>query len=265
MDFYKLIEDNPWIVNIIYSIVAVVAGLIIYMIVNKMFFNIVEDNLKILSNKKSKTFFKLVKSINRYIFMIIMLLVILNINGVDISSLVAGVGIISIIIGFAIQDALKDIIKGFDIIADSYYQVGDVITFENYTGKVLAIGIKTTKIEELYSRNVISLSNRNIEKVEVVSHMINIDIPLSYELKTKDAEAAIEYIMDKIRKIDEVEKVEYKGVTALGESSIKYQVKVFCPPVLKDQIRKDSLTCVVKGLEEKNIAIPYNQLDIHNK
>jgi small conductance mechanosensitive channel len=265
MNFYKMIEDNPWIVNIIYSVVAVIAGFIIYMIINKIFFNIIEDNLKILSNKKSKTFFRLVKSINRYIFMIIMLLVILNINGVDISSLLAGVGIISIIIGFAIQDALKDIIKGFDIIADSYYQVGDVITFENYTGKVLAIGIKTTKIEELYSRNVISLSNRNIEKVEVVSHMINIDIPLSYELKTKDAEEAIEYIMNKIRKIDKVENVEYKGVTALGESNIKYQVKVFCPPVLKDQIRKDSLTCVVKGLEEKNIAIPYNQLDIHQK
>ncbi len=265
MNLYKMIEDNPWIVNIIYSIVAIIAGIIIYMIVNKMFFNILEDNLKILSNKKSKTFFKLIKSVNRYIFIIIMLLVILNINGVNISSLIAGVGIISIIIGFAIQDALKDIIKGFDIIADSYYQVGDVIKFENYTGKVLTIGIKTTKIEELYSRNIISLSNRNIEKVEVVSHMINIEIPLSYELKTKDAETAIEYIMDKIRKIDKVEKVEYKGVTELSESNIKYQIKVFCPPVLKDQIRKDSLTCVVKGLEEKNIAIPYNQLDIHNK
>lgn len=266
MDISKIFEENPWVEKLLYSLIAVIIGIIIYLIVNKIFTDKIENNkIKIFSGKKSKTYLKLLKSINKYIFLIILLLVILKIYGVNISSLVAGVGIIGIIIGFAIQDALKDIIKGFDIVTDSYYQVGDVITFENYTGKVLSIGIKTTKIEDLYTKNIISISNRNIEKVEVISHMININIPLSYELKAKDAEATIEYVMNKIRKLEKVEKVEYKGVNSLESSCIFYQIKVYCPPIIKDQIRKDSLTCVVKGLEEKNISIPYNQLDIHQK
>lgn len=266
MDISKIFEENPWLEKLLYSLIAVIIGIIIYLIVNKIFTDKIENNkIKIFSGKKSKTYLKLLKSINKYIFLIILLLVILKIYGVNISSLVAGVGIIGIIIGFAIQDALKDIIKGFDIVTDSYYQVGDVITFENYTGKVLSIGIKTTKIEDLYTKNIISISNRNIEKVEVISHMININIPLSYELKTKDAEDTIEYIMNKIRKLEKVEKVEYKGVNSLESSCIFYQIKVYCPPIIKDQIRKNSLTCIVKGLEEKNISIPYNQLDIHQK
>ena len=115
-------------------------------------------------------------------------MIILNIYDVDVTSLATGVGVAGIIFGFAIQDALKDIIKGIDIISDSYYRVGDIIRTNGYTGKVLAIGIKTTRIEDIYEKNIVSISNRNIEKVEVLSHMINIDIPLPYELKVTPAE-----------------------------------------------------------------------------
>ena len=143
----------------------------------------------------------------------------LKINGVNITAMVAGAGIFGIIFGFTIQDALKDVIKGFDIIADSYYKVGDVIRVDKYTGVVLAIGIKTTKLEDIYEKNIVSISNRNIEKVEVLSHMINIDIPLPYELTLKDAEKTIKYIASEIKKIEKVENVEYRGVNDFADYS----------------------------------------------
>ena len=179
--------------------------------------------------------------------------------------MVTGVGIIGIIFGFAIQDALKDIVKGIDIIADSYYRVGDIIRVDNYTGKVLAIGIKTTKLEDIYEKNIVSISNRNIEKVEVISHMINIDIPLPYDLKLSEATNVINYIVDNIKRIDKVENVEYRGVNSFADSSIKYQIKVYCNPIDKVQTRRDALTCILRCLEERGISIPFNQLDIHQK
>ena len=266
MNLGELIDKNPWILNIIYSLIAIIVAIVLYLIVTKYIISKLESRVfKKLKGSKSNTYVKMFKSINRYLFFIILIFALLKINGVNITSMVTGVGIIGIVFGFAIQDALKDVIKGLDIIADSYYQVGDVVRIDKYTGKVLAIGIKTTKLEDIFEKNIVSISNRNIEKVEVLSHMINIDIPLPYELKLKDAESLIKNITKKIEKIETVEYVEYRGVNDFADSSIKYQIKVYCPPIDKVQTRRDSLTCILRCLEEKDIHIPFNQIDIHQK
>ena len=177
MEFIKKMFESISKYNLIHSIVIIVVSIIIY---NALIFLITKisekGTKKLLNTKRGKTYIKLVKSIIRYIFIIITLLVLLQANGINVSSMLAGVGIISVIIGFAVQDALKDIIKGFDIISDDYYQVGDVIKYGDIEGKVISVGIKTTKIEDIRSFNLISISNRNIEQVEVVSHLINIDV-----------------------------------------------------------------------------------------
>ena len=266
MDFEKLVDDNPWILNVINSLITILIAIIVYLIISKFFINKFEKTYhKRIKSKKSDTYIKLFKSVIRYLFIFVSLFIILKINGVNITAMATGVGVFGIIFGFAIQDALKDVIKGFDIITDSYYQVGDIVRIDKYTGKVLAIGIKTTKLEDIFEKNIVSISNRNIEKVEVLSHMINIDIPLPYDLSLKEAESTIKYITNQISKIEKVESVEYRGVNEFADSSIKYQIKVYCPPIDKVQTRRDSLTCILRCLEEKNISIPFTQIDIHEK
>ena len=264
MDFAKLVEDNLWVHRAFYSVIAIIIAIIIYEVFTKLIFKRISGN-KLFSGKKYYTYVKLLRSVTRYLFIIILIFVLLKINGVNIASIVTGVGVLGIIFGFAIQDALKDIIKGFDIITDSYYHVGDVIKFEGYTGVVLAIGLKTTRIEDIYQKNIVSISNRNIEKVEVLSHMINIDLPLPYDLKLSEAKSAIECIVENIEKLDKVEKVEFCGVNEFADSSIKYQIKVYCPPVDRLQTRRDALTCILDCLETRDIHIPFNQLDVHQK
>ena len=58
------------------------------------------------------------------IFYIIATLFVLQLLGFNVSSVIAGVGIVSAIVGLSLQDALKDIIMGFNIIIDSYFSVG---------------------------------------------------------------------------------------------------------------------------------------------
>ena len=207
----------------------------------------------------------MIKSITRYIIILCSVLVILQIFGINITGVFAGVGIVSIIIGFAVQDALKDIIKGFDIISDSYYHVGDVIKYGDITGKVLQVGLKTTKIEDIYTLNKISISNRNIELVEVESTLINIDVPMPYEVKLASAEKIIDEMVIEIKKLKDVTNAEYRGVNLFNASSIDYQIKVYTKPTLKVQIRRDSLRCVLSILEKHNLAVPYQQIDVHNK
>jgi len=252
--------NNIWFQRGIWTVVVIVIGLIIYTLISSLAINKLEKRL---SSKKSKTYTRMFRSIVRYVIIILVLLIILQIYGVDISGMMAGVGILSIILGFAIQDALKDIIKGIDILSDSYYQVGDIIKFQDITGKVLAIGLKTTKLEDIYTFNKVSLANRNIEKVEIVSNLINIDIPLPYEMKVVDAEKVIEEIVKDIEKQDNITKVEYRGINLLDESSINYQIKVYCDPSNKIQVRRDCLRYIMVCLNKHNISVPYKQIDIH--
>ena len=150
MNFGDFLNENQWIVNILISIGVVVVSMIIYSIISRLLAKRVDNiNKKFSSTKKSGTYFKLFKSINRYLYILIIIFILLRINGINITAMVTGVGVIGIVFGFAIQDALKDVIKGFDIITDSYYQVGDVVRIDKYTGRVLSIGIKTTKLEDI--------------------------------------------------------------------------------------------------------------------
>lgn len=256
--------NKVWHTDILNSIIVILISLILYKAIAYVFFK-GKNNEKVFKSKKTKTYLRMLKSILRYVFFAITILILLQINGVNVSSMLAGVGIISIIVGFAVQDVLKDIIKGFDILSDQYFQVGDVIKYNGIEAKVISIGLKTTKAEDVRSFNIISISNRNIEQVEVLSNSIDVFVPMPYELSVKKAEEAVELILEKISGLENVDSCSYKGVNELAESSINYQVNVRCKPELKVQMRRNILRCVLLALEEKGIEVPYKQIDIHQK
>lgn len=198
-------------------------------------------------------------------FIILTILVLLQINGIDVSSMIAGVGIVSVILGLAVQDALKDIIRGLSILSENYFAVGDVVTYNDITGKVLELGLKTTKIKDISTNNIISIANRNIEQIQMVSDSLFISFPMPYELPIDKAEKVISKIITSIKETPYIEDAEYKGVSDLADSGIKYLLKITCSPEVRLQARRDTLRCILKVLDKNNIKIPYNQIDIHQK
>ena len=265
MDAIEQLINNVWVQRLFWSFIVIIATIFIYVVISRILSAKEKRNSKIFSSKKNRTYLRMLKNTLGYALLIIAVLLILQIFGVDTSSMLAGVGIIGLIIGFAIQDALKDIIKGFDIISDNYYNVGDVITFGDVTGKVLSVGLKTTKIQEIVSGDTISIANRNIDQVEIVAGNIFINIPLPYELPITKAESVLDEIIQNIKQNPNVTESSYLGLNDLASSSLNYLIKVSCDPVLKLQTRRDALGTIVKTLESHKISIPYNQLDLHTK
>lgn len=252
--------------SIFNSIAVVIISFIIYKTITSILVKSGEkDVFKGIKSNKSKTYLKMLKSIIRYTFLIITIFVLLEINGINVGSMLAGVGIVSVILGFAVQDVLKDIIKGIDIISDKYFQVGDVVKYKEIEGKVISIGIKTTKIETLKDSNIISISNRNIEQVEVDSNLIYINIPMPYEVSVEKAEIAINDIILAVAQNNNVKDCKYKGVNELADSSINYLLEVNCNPIYKLQVRRDALRTILLELGKNGIEVPYKQIDIHQK
>lgn len=266
MDEVKAFFDNIKQLHIVNSIIIILVSIVIYKgIVYFLSKSEKRNKLNLIDGKKRVTYLKLTRSLIRYIFIIITILILLQINGVDVSSVLAGVGILGVVFGLAIQDWLKDIIRGSSILTDSYFSVGDIVKYKEIEGKVLVIGLKTTKIQDLKTNNVISIANRNIEEVELVSNLIYINIPMPYETTVNEAEKVIEDVISNINNNNNVEECKYKGVNELADSSIKYLIEVTCNPLYKLQVKRDALRSVLLGMKDNNIEVPYNQIDVHSK
>ena len=265
-DTVESLFHNIWLERIFWSAITIAISILIYFIISKIISVKEHKNSKIFSEKKNKTFLRMLRNITGYVLAILTVLAVLQIFGVDTSSMLAGVGVIGLIIGFAIQDALKDIIKGFDIISDNYYRVGDYIKYNDIEfGKVLSIGLKTTKIEDIMTGSIVSIANRNIDQVAVISGDIYLTIPLPYEISIEKAESVLAEAMKIVAKNPDIKTAESHGFSKLGDSSMNYFVSVTCEPANKLRIRRFVLRTIVTTLESHKIHIPYPQLDVHSK
>ena len=265
MDTIKNIIENVWVQRGIWSLIVVLFSGLIYFAISRFLTRKEKANTKIMSQKKNKTFIRMLKSIIGYILAIITVLMVLQIYGVDVTSMLAGVGIASIIIGFALQDALKDIFRGFDIVTDGYYEIGDIIKFGDNTGQVLSISLRTTKMQDINTGNIVSIANRNIDQVEVVSGDIYLTIPMPYEYTIEESEKILKEAVTKLKKQANINDANLYGFTSIGDSALNYLVYVNCDPTLKLGVRRQALRTIVTTLEGHKVHIPYPQLDVHSK
>ena len=218
--------------------------------------------LPFFQSNRPKTFILMFTSFIRFLFIFVGIVALLDIYGIDMKSVMASVGVIGIIIGFAIQDALKDIVKGIDIITENYYHVGDVIEVNHEVGVVKRIGIKTTIIQDIDTQNMISIANRNIQMVKVVSTQLNIDIPMPYELSLSKAEMISNEIVEICLKMEEVHSCEYLGIQEYKDSCANYRLRIHCDIPTKFQTRRQVLRTIVEVLEKYDIKIPYQKIEI---
>ena len=253
--------------EIIISLIVILIGLLVYAFSKRIINKILEktkSNNKI--TKKKKTYIKLFDSIIKYIILIAVLIIVLQINGINVTSIIAGLGLVSVIAGLALQDALKDVIMGVNIIIDNYYSVGDVLKLDDAEGKVMEIGLKTTKLLDINNGNVLVIANREINKALSMSTQFDIDIPLPYEEKIEDMEKIIAEMLVSISKLPNVKNVEYRGVKEFADSAIMYKIRIYGTKVeTNPQLKRDANRVIKFELDKNNISIPYTQIDVHQK
>ncbi len=101
----------------------------------------------------------------RALLMIVLLLLCLNNLGIDITALVAGLGIGGVAVALAVQNILSDLFASLTIVMDKPFVIGDLISLGEWQGTVDHIGLKTTRVrsvsgEQLVFSNSDLLSSR---------------------------------------------------------------------------------------------------------
>ena len=220
------------------------------------------------SDKRRLIMLSLIKNIIKYAIGVFVLLAILEVYHVDTTKIIASLGILGAVIGLAFQDIIKDLIAGFFILFDNQYSVGDYVEINGFTGEVIAIGMKTTKIKA-YTGEVKIISNSSFHEITNYNMALTkllVDIPVSYTTDIDKLESVLEKIKPDINKIENVKnEAELLGVTQMTDSAIMYRIAVDCAPYTHIAIRRKILKLVKQTLDKNKIEIPYSKLDVYIK
>jgi small-conductance mechanosensitive channel len=101
-----------------------------------------------------------------FIFSMAVLAVLDNVPGVDITTLITGMGIGGIAIALALQNILGDLFASLSISFDRPFAIGDFIIVDDYLGAVEHIGLKTTRIRSLGGEQLV-FSNTDLLKSRI--------------------------------------------------------------------------------------------------
>jgi small conductance mechanosensitive channel len=248
-------------------VVIIIVSLIVYnigrLIISKIFIS-GKNSYEI---KKRKTAVSIIESIYKYLVLLVMIIFVLDLYGVNVKSLLTGVGIFTAVIGLALQDTFKDVINGLSVILENYYVVGDYIKINEFTGQVIEFGLKSTKVKNV-NGEVLIFPNRNVENVINISQKhanLVINIPTAYEEKTKKVEEVLNELLTEIKKIPNVyNNCSYLGISELGASEVIYTIAVECAQEHQWEIKRKILKLIKDKYDEENIKIPYKQIEVHN-
>ncbi len=200
---------------------------------------------------------------------VFLIISIIELCGIDATGIVAVLGAGSVAVGLAFQGALSNLAGGILLIFLKPYKVGDFIEVAGHTGVVKSIEILATKIDTVDNKLII-IPNGAAASSSVVNYSANalrrvdFSFGVGYE---SDLKLVKETILNVVNAHDKVLK-DPAPFVRLGEqadSSLNYTVRLWTQTENYWDVHFDIMEQITDAFNEKNINIPYPQMDIHQK
>ncbi len=252
------------------TVILIIFGIVLWTIISKGYYGYVRRmakrraNGRRTENKSNTTAIHFVFSIVRMAITLGIILMILQVQGVNITSTIAGLGLASAIVGLALQDTMKDIIAGINLMSDQFYDVEDVIEYQpGHFGEVISFTLRSTKVRDIDDGSIYTSFNGVINSMKKVSGVQFIDLMLPYELDYEKANDILTKVIGEIEQLDIIKMCSYKGLQDLGEYALIYRLKIVSLQAERPDARRAALDVVKRTLDKAGISIPYDQLDVH--
>ncbi len=217
-------------------------------------------------NKEMNTAVRAICSVLRTLIILCAVLLVLQINGVNVSSLIAGLGLMSAIIGLALQDLLKDAIMGIHMMSDRFFSLGDVVRYGDVLGIVTSFNMKSTTIKSIEDNGITSICNRNISEITKYETpmMLDLDITFAYKDDYEKVDKLLYGVVDRLKQVDGVTSSEYKGTNEFANEGCVYKVRMYCRPEMYYDIKRKALRVVQEELKANNMSTPCSNIFINN-
>ncbi|HEY7531000.1 MAG TPA: mechanosensitive ion channel family protein [Gemmatimonadota bacterium] len=188
--------------------------------------------------------------------------------GLDVTSVIAGLGILGIALGFAAKDTLANLIAGITVLWDRPFRVGDRIEVAGSLGIVRRITLRTTRLDT--ARNeVVILPNQTMVTEKIVNHTMHsrlrVDVPFGIAYR-HDVPEARRAVLESVRGDEDVleDPAPQVVVTELASSSVNLELRIWLrDPRSELAARLRYVERVKSVLDEAGIEIPFPQLTLH--
>ncbi len=166
--------------------------------------------------------------IGKLIVWTVIFLMVLDNLGVDITALVAGLGVGGIAVALAVQNILGDLFASLSIVIDKPFVIGDFIVVDDFAGSVEAIGLKTTRIRSIGGEQIV-FSNNDLLKTRVRNYkrMRERRILFEFGVLYQTSPEQLEQIPEMAKKIiDKIELARFDRAhfKAFGDSAYNFEV-----------------------------------------
>lgn len=249
--------------HLIFLIVQVI-GIIVASFISATIFNrlvkIAEKRIKVKKGRLvyTRRFFQLI------VYSIAVILIIRTFD-VDVTGLVAGLGIGALLISFALKDIIENWISGLLIIAGKTYRIGDVVRVENLTGVVIDITLRTTKLKT-YDRTEVIVPNSTMLKEKLINltggkkeTVASIIFYIDYVFDIEKAKKAIKGVLRGHQNVvvDEKRRREIRFVVRIKEWTVEIESLFWINDPENEEFIKSKITELIKKkLEKENILPP---------
>ncbi len=261
--------------QMIYSLIIILASLIVSKLLGYFMVKFAERSD--IDAHSSKPVIRFI-SILVYIIAAVLLLGVWGLRA-ELTSLLAGAGFAGIVIGFAVKDMLADILAGIMLFFDRPFKIGHTINMDDLWGKVLDIGIRSTKIRTLDGKFVTIPNSKVAESVITdvsvyEGRRLELIVGVDYDADLKKAKKSIENAVKRMEKKGMI-KPEPKTKILIDEfagSSINFKILFWYDPEYTKEhgmwfgeIKGELIDAIKREFEKAGITIPFPQVTVSQR
>lgn len=205
----------------------------------------------------------------QYIIVILGVLISFQFVGIDLTSLAVIFGLLSVGIGFGLQNITANFISGLIIMFERPISVGDRVDVAGIEGDVIEISIRSTKIRTLNNISIIVPNTQFVESNVInFSHgdptfRLDINVGVSYSSDLDKVLKALNEVAEDHPKVMRSPKHQVH-LTQFGDSSWDMQLRVWIPNVKERYVLRNEMhQAIVRKFAKYEIEIPFPQRDLH--
>ena len=220
-----------------------------------------EDNEEV--KQRNATILPLIKNILAGAVYFIVFVMILRGLGFDPIPLLAGAGILGMVIGLGAQSLVNDLVSGFFIIFENTLRVGDYIKIQETVGTVQSIGLRTTRVR---GRDGQLFILRNGDLNDVVTYSRNfanavVTVGVDHESDIKKVYTVLNKIGDEIKldNTDVIEQTRIEGIEDFNGPELLIRTVTKVNPGCHEDIERELRMRIKEAFDDEGIVIPFDK------
>lgn len=262
MNNIEKITKASIIKDLILVVIVIVLGKLLLEVISRIIKKAFDDKMDQDGYRKVRieTLSKNLYSVVKFILGFIIVMIILDMIGVNTRSIIATAGIGGVAIAFGAQTLVNDIVTGTIIIVDDTFRVGDWIKAAGVEGTVETLGMRHTKIRD-YDGSLHTIPNSQITNVQNLNSgpiKFECNIYLSYEVSYQELEEIVINVREKLKTNKDLAKyiledVRLFGIMEMNEKSYVAKTTGIAMPGYQWALAREERKIIIEEMYQRNL------------